>query len=78
MVLHRETNYIRYKADMNSNVYNRGDVVEVWKDCAGWHGYNTFDGTRFCTCSSTLRRIPEDYVLCQEHRELSVEWRLKH
>ena len=78
MVIHRETNYICYKAPMNSNVYNFGDVIESWKDYAGWHGFNTVDGTRFCTFSSTLRRIPENNVICQDHRELTVEWRLRH
>lgn len=78
MTIHRGTTYIKYRADRNSNVYNRGDIVEVYKDCSGWHGYNTFDGTRFSTFASTIRTIPAENVLEQDNRALSPSWKLAH
>ena len=78
MTIHRNTTYIKYRADRNSNVYNRGDIVEVYKDCGGWHGYNTFDGTRFCTFASTIRTIPAENVIEQDNRVLSPSWKLAH
>ena len=78
MTIHRNTNYIKYRADRNTNVYNRGDVVECYKDYSGWHGYNTFDGTRFRTMTSILRSVPAENVLEQDRREPSLSWRLAH
>lgn len=77
MVLHRNTTYIKYRADRNTNVYNRGDVIEVYKD-SYWHGYNTFDGTRFQTMASIIRTIPAENVIEQDNRVLSLSWRLTH
>lgn len=78
MTIHRKTTYIKYRADLNSNVYNKGDVVECWKDGGGWHGYNTVDGTRFQTMISILRTVPEENVLEQDSRELPRSWALAH
>lgn len=78
MTIHRGTTYIKYRAPFYSNVYNRGDVIEVFKDGGGWHGYNTNDGTRFQTFASTIRMTPAENVIEQDARELSLSWRLAH
>lgn len=78
MTIHRNTTYIKYRAPHNSNVYNRGDVIEVFKYSGGWHGYNTFDGTRFQTMASIIRMIPDENVIEQDKRELPLSWRLAH
>lgn len=78
MTIHRNTTYIKYRAAFNSNVYNCGDVIELYKDGGGWHGYNTADGTRFCTFASTIRMTPAENVIEQDARQLSPSWKLAH
>lgn len=77
MTIHRNTNYIKFRANRYTNACNRGDILEAWKDSTGWHIYNTADGKRYSGFASTIRAIAGD-VIEQSNRQLSVSWRLAH
>ena len=77
MTIHRNTNYIKFRANRYTNACNRGDILEAWKDIGGWHVYNTADGSRYATCASTIRAIAGD-VIEQSKKDLSLYWKLQH
>ena len=77
LVIHRNTNYIKFRAAMYTNACNRGDVLEAWKDCYGWHIYNTIDGKRYSGFADTIRAIAGD-IIEQSNKQLSASWKLAH
>ena len=77
MTIHRNTNYIKFRASRYTNACNRGDILEAWKDSSGWKVYNTVDGRRYQATAATIRALADEAIE-QSHAELSLSWKLAH
>lgn len=77
MTIHRETNYIRFRAARETNASGAGDVLEAWRDAGGWHLYNPREGKSYLCFAAQIRSLAAE-VLEQSKRDLSLSWRLAH
>ena len=78
MVVHRNTNYIKFVSARHTTACNAGEVLEAWKDdCNNWHIWNPKEGKRYSAFVGTIRAIAGE-CLEQDRRVLPLEWRLAH
>lgn len=78
MVIHRNTNYIKFIAAVETNANKRGDILEAWKDnYNNWHIFNPVEGKSYAAYTSTIRAIAGS-VIEQCNRQFDINWRLQH
>ena len=77
LTIHRNTNYIKFRARIESTASKAGDILEAWKDSAGWHIWAPAEGKRYQGSPYVIRVLAGE-VLEQSRKNLSVEWRLSH
>lgn len=78
MLIHRNTNYIKFIAAINTTACNAGELLEAWKDdCGNWYVYNPKEGRRYQAYISTIRTICGE-CLEQGSRKLTTDWKLRH
>ena len=57
MVIQRGTKYIKFVAAVATNANKAGDVLEAWKDYAGWHIRTVGSDKVYQTGANMIRTI---------------------
>lgn len=75
--IHRNTTALKFRASLDTNATNAGEIYTAWKDSRGWHIYDTYTGTTYLTPAATLRILAAE-IIEQSSEPLSLAFRLQH
>ena len=75
--IHRSTTALKFRASLDTNATNAGEVYHAWKKHGSWHIFDPYTGKSFLVPVATLRILIAN-IIEQSSEPISINYALTH